>query len=119
MTNAGGVVRLVGDRFVPVDTPRDLPVIASDERDGRLAIVGRDGTVAVRLQGRWFRLDPATALTPDRRTNRPAAPRPTDIAVLPDGGIVVADAGRDSLLVYRESASSRARGAPTDAGRFD
>lgn len=119
VTNAGGVVRLVGDRFVPVDTPRDLPVIASDERDGRLAIVGRDGTVAVRLQGRWFRLDPATALTPDRRTNRPAAPRPTDIAVLPDGGIVVADAGRDSLLVYRESASSRARGAPTDAGRFD
>ena len=105
VTNAGGVVRLVGDRFVPVDTPRGLPVIASDERDGRLAIVGRDGTVAVRLQGRWFRLSPATALPPDRRTNRPNAPRPTDIAVLPDGGIVVSDAGRDSLLVYRESAS--------------
>lgn len=105
VTNTGRVVRLVGDRLVPVDTPRDLPVIASDERDGRLAIVGRDGTVAVRIQGKWLRLTPTTSLTPDRRTNRPAAPRPTDIAVLPDGGIVVTDAGRDSLLVYRESAT--------------
>ena len=79
-------------------------MIASDERDGRLAVVGLDGTVAVRLNGRWFRLSTTTALAPDRRTNRPAAPQPTDIAVLPDGGIVVADAGRDSLLVYRASA---------------
>ena len=106
VTNAGRIVRLVGDRLVPVDTPRDLPVIASDERDGRLAIVGRDGTVAIRKQGKWLRLTLTTPPTPDRRTNRPPAPRPTDIAVLPDGGIVVADAGRDSLLVYRESASS-------------
>ncbi len=103
VTNSGRVVRLVGGRFVEVETPRDLAVIASDERDGRLAVVGRDGAVAVRIAGRWFRLSPSTTVTPDRRTNRPAAPRPTDIAVLPDGAIVVADAGRDSLLVYRES----------------
>lgn len=103
VTDAGRLVQLVGDRFVEVETPPDLAVIASDERDGRLGVVGRDGTVAVRAAGRWFRLRPSTTVTPDRRTNRLAEARPTDIAMLADGGIVIAVAGRDALLVYRTS----------------
>jgi photosystem II stability/assembly factor-like uncharacterized protein len=103
VTNTGRVVQLDGDRFVDVETPRDLAVIACDERDGRLVVVGRDGTVAVRVNGEWFRMSPSTTVTADRRTNRAATPRPTDIALLRDGGVVVADAGRDALLVYRSS----------------
>ena len=103
VTNTGRVVRLEGDRFVNVETPRNLAVIACDERDGRLVVVGRDGTVALRTGGEWFRMSPSTTVSADRRTNRVATPRPTDVTVLPDGGVVVADAGRDALLVYRAS----------------
>lgn len=104
VTNGGGLVELRGTTLVAIDTPRDLPVVSVDERDGRLVALGRDGTVVERHDGRWRRLESPTALVTDRRANRAASPVPTDIAISNDGAILVSDAGRDAVLVYRINA---------------
>ncbi len=108
VTNSGRLVELRGHKLVEVDTPRDLAIVSVDERGGRLVALGRNGEIVVRRAGGWFRLSPTTSLVADRRANRPATPNPTDVAILADGAIIVADAGRDAVLVYRATGSSAA-----------
>ncbi len=103
VTKDGRLGEVRGDRFVATDLPRDLVAVASDERGGRLVVVGRDGSVVERERGVWRRLAPATALATDRRATEPERSRPTDVVILPDGAVLVSDAGRDAVLVYRTS----------------
>ena len=105
VTNGGGLVGLRCAAFITIQTPQDLPVVSVDERNGRLVALGRDGTVVERVDGRWRRLEPSTTIVTDRRANHAASPVPTDIAISDDGTILVADAGRDAVLVYRINAA--------------
>ena len=103
VTRDGRVGQVRGDRFVAVTMPRDLTAVAVDEHDDRVVVVGRDGSVVERRGSVWRRIVPTTSVASDRRSTVAAARRPTDIALLPDGAVLVSDAGRDTVLVYRVS----------------
>ncbi len=103
VTKDGRMGQIRGDRFLAVALPRDLLAVAVDERDDRVVVVGRDGSVVERRSGIWRRIIPTTSVASDRRSTVAAARRPTDIALLPDGAVLVSDAGRDAILVYRVS----------------